>query len=287
MIDVDAYVHRLGLTREPPSVTALAALQRAHVERVPYETTEIWLGRPTTVDPAESAARIVAGRGGYCFHLNGALSELLSALGYQVTRHFGGVQGSATDPAGARGNHLVLTVAGLPTEANPSGEWLVDAGLGDAIHEPLPLVEGVYDQGPFTYRLRPSEAEPGGWRLDHDPRGSFVGMDFRKVPTEMTAFESEHVRLSTSPESGFVRVLAIQRRDATGVDSLRGLVLTRVGDDPTSTTLEREGDYVAAMSDVFGLHLTGEERAILWPKLSESHKAWLASRDDEEGGEAI
>ncbi|TKK86431.1 arylamine N-acetyltransferase [Herbidospora galbida] len=280
MIDIDAYLHRLGLPREPPGVEALFALQRAHVERVPYETTEIWLGRSTTVDPHESAARIVSGRGGYCFHLNGALSELLSGLGYAVTRHFGGVQGSAADPAGARGNHLVLTVGGLPTEDNPSGEWLVDAGLGDAIHSPLPLIEGAYDQGPFTYRLRPSEAEPGGWRLDHDPRGSFVGMDFRKVPTEMTAFESEHVRLSTSPESGFVRVLAIQRRDATGVDSVRGLVLTRVGADSTSTTLDREGDYFAALADVFGLCPTGEERAILWPKLAESHEKWLATREN-------
>ncbi len=107
------------------------------------------------------------------------------------------------------------------------------------------LIEGVYDQGPFTYRLRPSEAEPGGVAARPDARGSFVGMDFRRVPTEMTAFESEHVRLSTSPESGFVRVLAIQRRDATGVDVVKGLVLTRLGNDSTSTTLDREADYFA------------------------------------------
>ncbi|NAS24332.1 arylamine N-acetyltransferase [Herbidospora sp. NEAU-GS84] len=280
MIDVDGYLRRLRLSAGKPSVDGLFALQQAHVERVPYETLPIWLGRPTSVDPAESAARIVAGRGGYCFHLNGALSELLSALGYSVTRHFGGVQGSAADSAGARGNHLVLTVDGLPTDENPSGEWLVDAGLGDAIHSPIPLIEGVYDQGPFTYRLRPSEAEPGGWRLDHDPRGSFVGMDFRKAPTEMSAFESEHVRLSTSPESGFVRVFSIQRRDATGVDVARGLVLTRIGHDSTSTTLDRETDYFAALADVFDLHPTAEERAILWPQLTVSHEKWLATSYD-------
>ncbi len=261
-------------------MAGLFALQRAHVERVPYETIPIWLGRSTTVDPAESARRIVAGRGGYCFHLNGALSALLASLGYSVTRHYGGVQGSAADAAGARGNHLVLTVDGLPTDDNPSGEWLVDAGLGDAIHSPLPLVEGVYDQGPFTYRLRPSEAEPGGWRLDHDPRGSFVGMDFRKAPTEMTAFESEHERLSTSPESGFVRVFSIQRRDSTGVDAMRGLVLTRIGNASTSTTLDREDDYFAALADVFDLHLTTEEQSILWPKLVDGHEKWLATRDN-------
>ena len=50
-------------------------------------------------------------------------------------------------------NHLVLTVADLPTNENPSGVWYVDAGLGDALHEALPLVAGEYEQGPFHLRL--------------------------------------------------------------------------------------------------------------------------------------
>ena len=78
-------------------------------------------------------------RGGYCFHLNGAFSELLRSLGYDVVRHVGGVHG----PEGATGeemaNHLVLTVRNLPNDANPDGTWYVDVGLGDALHEPLPL----------------------------------------------------------------------------------------------------------------------------------------------------
>ena len=37
----DAYLHRLGLDAEPPSVAALARLHRRHVERVPYET--LWI----------------------------------------------------------------------------------------------------------------------------------------------------------------------------------------------------------------------------------------------------
>ena len=185
---LDGYLRRLGLedlAGSPPSVTGLRRLHRAHAELVPYECLEIWLGRPTTVDPAESVRRILGGRGGYCFHLNGAFSALLMALGYRVTRHVGGVQTRPGQPAGVTGNHLALTV-------ELDGPWLVDLGMGDGLHEPLPLVAGSYVQGPFRYRLRPSEAVAGGWRFDHDARGTFVRMDFDPASTTMSAFSAMH-----------------------------------------------------------------------------------------------
>lgn len=282
---IDAYLHRLGLDHlagEPPSVANLHLLHRTHAERVAYECLWIWLGRPTTVDPVESVLRILRGRGGYCYHLNGAFSLLLDALGYRVTRHVGGVQGGVDDPAGAHtANHLVLTVSGLPSEDSPDGRWLVDLGMGDDLHEPLPLLPGTYRQGPFQYGLRPSAAEPGGWRFDHDPRGSFIGMDFRPEPTQMSAFAERHRHLSTSPESGFVRIATVQRRDATGADVLRGLVLTRIGENTDSRTLEERRDYFTALADVFGLTLgdvSPGERDALWRRLVTAHEQWLSRR---------
>ncbi|MBO3744918.1 arylamine N-acetyltransferase [Streptosporangiaceae bacterium NEAU-GS5] len=271
----------MGLNARPPvDLGGLFTLQRAHVERVPYENLDIWRGRRVTIDPAESAARITRGRGGYCYHLNGGLSLLLKELGFAVTRHFGGVQPSHGIAPGASGNHLVLTVAGLPSEHNPGGEWLVDAGLGDGLHDPLPLVEGVYEQGPFRYGMRPSTAEPGGWRFDHDPRGSFLGMDYRPVATEMSAFQAKHEYLSTSPESGFVKLATVQRRDAGGVDSMRGLVLQRTTRTISMTTLDRPADYFSALADVYGLtldDLTHDERTSLWNRLYAAHEEWLSA----------
>jgi N-hydroxyarylamine O-acetyltransferase len=226
----------------------------------------------------ESAARILRGRGGYCYHLNGAFSALLQALGYQVTRHVGGVQGNAGRPAGADASHLVLTVSGLPSSEAPHGRWLVDLGMGDGLHEPLPLTPGTYIQGPFRYALRPSDTEAGGWRFDHDPRGSFLGMDFRAEAVEMTAFEQRHHHLSTSPESGFVRTAAVSRWDATGADNLRGLVLTRIGEAESRTVVEEAGDYFAALADVFGITLDdagAAERDDLWRRLVAAHELWL------------
>jgi arylamine N-acetyltransferase len=268
---------RLGLVQAHPYAAALRALHAAHVERVAYETLQIWLDRPTTVDPLESAARVVGGRGGYCYHLNGAFSALATALGYQVTRHVGGVQLRGDEP-GITANHLVLTVRGLPEEANPGGAWLVDVGLGDALHEPLPLVAGSYEQGPFRYGLRPSEVAPGGWRFDHDPGGAFAGLDFELAATDMSAFTAMHEHLSTSPTSGFVRVLTVQRRDVKGADSLRGLVLSRVGTWSDSITLDRADDFYAALADIFRLPLDdvgAKDRDTLWRKVHTAHEKWL------------
>src|SRR4051794_24285635 len=164
-----AYLRRLELEAEAPSVDALQRLHRAEVEQVPYETVWIHTGERWSIDVEESVQRIATeGRGGYCFHLNGAFGALLSSLGYSVQRHVGGVHG----PGGPEGyeltNHLVLTVADLPTDDHPGGVWYVDAGLGDALHEAVPLRAGAFVQAPFALSV---EATPGGvgdWHLTHD-----------------------------------------------------------------------------------------------------------------------
>ncbi|MET8849369.1 arylamine N-acetyltransferase [Amycolatopsis sp. NPDC004625] len=277
--DVTGYLQRLGLGAEPPSLPALRRLHAAHVERVPYEPLEIQLGRPTPLEPSASVARILRGRGGYCYHLNGAFSALLHALGYQVARHLGGVQGSAADEPNVDRNHLALTVTGLPED--PAASWLVDAGLGDGIHEPLPLREGTYVQGPHTYRLRPSEVAPGGWRFDHDPTGSFAGFDFAPGLAEMADFAEKHEWLSTSPESGFVRVCVLQRRDATGVDTLRALTLNRHG---VKELIGSPEEWWTAAADVFGIpaaQFTDEERARLWRQCVAQHEAHVGGKGSE------
>lgn len=117
--------------REPPSADALQVLVQRHAERVPYETLWITAGEGWSTDPVEAAERIaLGGRGGYCYHRYGALGLLPSSLAYTVHGHVGGVRagdpdadsGAASDP-NVRGNDLVLTVTGLPTDANPSGRW--------------------------------------------------------------------------------------------------------------------------------------------------------------------
>jgi N-hydroxyarylamine O-acetyltransferase len=277
-----AYLDRLGLDAEPPSVEALQRLHRRQVERIPYETLWMHAGEAWGIDPVESAERIARqGRGGYCYHLNGAFSELLRSLGYAVTRHAGGVHGPGGPDAEAAGNHLVLTVSGLPSEENPSGHWYVDAGLGDALHEALPLAAGDYEQAPFRFVLDETNGGIGDWHFVHDPRGGFVGMGWTTAEAEMVGFAAKHQWLSTSPDSPFLQVAMAEHRDATGVDVIRGLVLSRIGDDvAASEPLTKRSDWFGALADVFDLRFDGsapEALDHLWKGVVATHGVWDAA----------
>lgn len=254
---VTRYLSRLGrpdLAGASADVATLVALHRAHVGRIPYDTTRLVLGRPDPCDAAAAVGAFLAGRGGYCFHLNTGLAWLLEQFGYAVRFHRAGVQGPR-DPGsvGANGNHLALTVT------VDGVAWLVDVGLGSALHEPIPLVEGEIRQGPFVYGLRQSAVEAGGWRFDHDPAAdSFVGFDLAGEASSWAEATARHTELSTSPDSPFVRALAVQRRDASGVDLLRWTWLVRIDESGWHERVLTTADELAeACRSVFGLSLDG------------------------------
>ena len=242
----DDYLDRLGVERAVPSVDHLFRLHRAHVERVPYETTWMFLEETRGVDQRASIDLIARqGRGGYCFHLNGAFAALLEHLGYGVTLHLGGVHHPEPDAADLA-NHLVLIVENLPTADNPSGVWYVDAGLGDGLYEPMPLVAGAANQPPAEFVLAEVDDGVGHWRLTPDDGAGIDAMSFHRDPTIIEAFAARHEVLSTSPESGFRKMVTVQRRSDDGTIVLRGRVITH----RTPTGVERE--VLATRDEWFG-----------------------------------
>jgi arylamine N-acetyltransferase len=288
---VVAYLAGLGLTRAdvgspgPATIDGLRVLHAAHCSRVVYENIDIIRGCPPGIDPEATARRFVAGRGGYCYLLNGGFSALLASLGYSVTRHVGAVwrpgglgNGSAQE---AWGRHLALTVE------LDGQDWFVDVGLGDALYEPVALPGDrtnplVIDQGPFRYHLEASDEVPGAWRFVHDPvQNSFTAMDFGPEPVAMTQFEKKHAFLSSSPDSGFVKVLKLLRRDPGTAYGMTGCVLhvqDAAGRD--ERVLSSQAEWFEAVADVFGMPLSEVDdagRDSLWQWLSDSHEAWLAT----------
>ena len=195
-------------------------------------------------------------------------------------RHVGGVHHADGPSEELMGNHLVLTVRGLPTEDHPEGTWYVDAGLGDALNEPLPLRPGVHRSGPFRYVLEETAGGVGDWHLAHDPAGGFTGMAWRSAPAVMEDFADRHRHLSTSPESGFVRVVTAQRRDATGADVLKGLTFRRIGEGAVARDVDTEAEWADLLADLFGLDLAvlaPGRREALWARLATAHEAWVAA----------
>jgi len=70
--------------------------------------------------------------------------------------------------------------------------------------------------------------------------------------------------LSSSPTSPFVRALAVQRRDAEGVDLLRWNWLLRIdGAGRHERVLGSPGELTQVYGDVFGLSLDGVGEAEL------------------------
>jgi N-hydroxyarylamine O-acetyltransferase len=272
-MSVDGYLARLGLAARPePTLATLIELHHRHLDAVPYENLAIMLGSPDSADPDATLARIAdGGNAGYCFHHNGAVGRVLSELGFTVERH----PAAMLEEVGSSGqlDHLVLVVSGLPTPENPGGRWWPDLGYGDGFRDPLPLVEGVHRQRPFVYRI--ARLSERGWTFHHDPSNSFLGSAVGRVGVSQDDVDANHLRLSTPPDGTFTRLLVVQRRDAIGAETLRGIRHVRQGEGAFSRDLRAYDDWRAVLLGL-GVSLAGVEESAL----TELHRRMVAAHDD-------
>ncbi|MGH6992654.1 MAG: arylamine N-acetyltransferase family protein, partial [Caulobacteraceae bacterium] len=154
-VDIDAYLERIGLSERPPATLGgLTALHHAHLRAVPYENLEVQLGRPVSIERPAIFEKIVARRrGGWCYEMNGIFGWALGQLGFRVRR--------ATGAVGAPGDHLVLRVE------LEEGLYLADVGVCTGPLDTIPVREGGFAAGGFTYRVE--SLEEGRWRFHNDP----------------------------------------------------------------------------------------------------------------------
>ncbi|BAN03414.1 arylamine N-acetyltransferase family protein [Ilumatobacter coccineus] len=155
--DVDAYLERIGRERPAAADAAtLGDLQYAHLVAVPFENLDIVFAGGVPHDRDEAVGKILRGRGGWCFELNGACSMLLDELGYDVK-----LIGAAVllDGPSKVLDHLALEVT--PRESDGDAEvgapMLVDVGFGDTFVRPLELNRsGPQDGGTNDFEFIPS-----------------------------------------------------------------------------------------------------------------------------------
>lgn len=129
---VESYLKRItfdgGLSE---TYDTLSALQANHLQYVPFENLDVFHRRGVTVGQATSVEKVVGGRGGWCFELNGAFAWLLTELGFEVdkvacTVMLGNSESEVPD-------HLALIVH------IGDKRYLTDVGFGDSFVQPLDL----------------------------------------------------------------------------------------------------------------------------------------------------
>ena len=247
-IDLDAYLERVGARRPlAPSAEALADLQQAHVEAVPFENLDILLGRPISLDLPSLQAKIVgARRGGYCFEQNTLFQAVLETLGFEVTALAARVRVGAT---GIRARtHMLLRVD------LPEGPFVSDVGFGaDGPLRALPLAEGrEHWVGASGHRLR---REGDLWVLEAGEAGSWLDLyAFTLEPQHPVDFEVANHYTSTHPRSAFVQSLTAQRLWPERRVVLRNRDLTvREGTTTTTTTVRDPGHLLEVLATRCGL----------------------------------
>lgn len=279
--DVEKYLTRLGIFEiQPPTMDFLNEIHRAHVEKISWQTLDIFTRKPVGIDIKQSIDLMTNNRSGYCFHLNGAVAALLNTLGYKVSLHRAGVQTSGTSPK-IDSFHVGVTV----NLQNSNGEdeyYLVDVGLGDMPYEPIRLSPGSYTQGPCIYEVTQSSVDSHGWRLNNDVKASYKGVDYAAdtVPT-IESFQSQHQFYSESDNSPWINFLIFKNRHARGSNELKGCMLTRrVNDQIERIEITKQSQWLEVLDSLFDetlVNYTKLEQDMIWNKVFQEHEAWKKS----------
>jgi arylamine N-acetyltransferase len=209
VLDLEAYLTRVGVTAREPSREALDELHEAHVRAFTFDNIDVLLGtHPGVTLDAVQAKFVTRGRGGYCFEHATLFAATLERLGYDVRRLLGRVGPPTRSPR----THCVV-------EVSLDGERLLaDPGFGMSVMRPIPLQDGAEDDHRgWRHQVRradPAVAGPGwelhrlresGWELMHTTD---------ELPVQPIDVTMGHHFTSTYPSTHFKHGLMLSRHGA-------------------------------------------------------------------------
>jgi N-hydroxyarylamine O-acetyltransferase len=207
-IDLDAYFARIGYRgARVPTLGVLRAVHAAHADAIAFENLDPFMRVPVRIDSQSIQQKLIrAGRGGYCYELNGLMACVLRALGFEVTclsarALFGHAPGSTPR------THMLLRV---DTEEGPH---IADAGFGSrTLSTPLRLETRIEQQTAHgLYRLMRTDPF---WEEQALIDGEWKSL-YRFTLEEQTPQDYEVCNWyhSTNPDSYFTTRLMVSRFD--------------------------------------------------------------------------
>jgi len=245
--EVDAYLARIGAARPGRADTAaLRELQLRHLLAVPFENLSIHLGEPIVLEPGALRDKLLRRRrGGFCYELNGAFSELLAALGFQVTLLAARVFGDGG--LGPPFDHLALRV-----DVAGDGPWLADVGFGR--HSSYPLrIDTTAEQADPGGTFRVAVTADGDLDVIRDGQPQYRA---EPRPRSLGDFGPTCWWQQTSPESHFTRSLVCSLLTERGRVTLSDRTLIHTtGDRREERTLAGDAEVLDAYRSLFGIVL--------------------------------
>lgn len=196
-----AYLRRIGIekTNIAPTLENLKLLQRQHLLRVPFENLDIHWTRPIVLENKAFYEKIVgSGRGGFCYELNGLFYELLGQTGFQ-SKIISAKVSKGDGDFGAEYDHMAII-----TKIDGK-EYLVDAGFGDFIAEPLEFVLDVEQQdrnGVFLIRKFDENYFEVVKKDGEDWKSEYI---FTTLERDLSEFAGMCEYQQNSPESHFTK----------------------------------------------------------------------------------
>jgi len=264
-LDLEAYLARVGVHREAPSLAALTRLQTAHVRTFTFDNLDVLLGTHPGVSLAAIQEKFVGrGRGGYCSEHSTLFAAALDRLGYAVTRHLGRVG----DPHLAPRTHLVVMVD------LDGGRLICDPGFGRSPLAPIPLVDGadVTAEG-WRHGIRKiSDGTVEAWEvLQHTADGWELMHTIDTLPVRPVDVAMGHHWTSTQPKSHFMTFLmcVAHGTDEDGAALIATLsadaVTIRRPGQPTEHRAITADDFaeLPGLIDSLGANLTAAEGAAI------------------------
>ena len=262
VLDLDAYLTRVGVAAREPSRKALNELHEAHVRTFTFDNIDVLLGtHPGVTLEAIQAKFVTRGRGGYCFEHGTLFAAVLERLGFDVRRRLGRVGPPTASPR----THCVV-------EVSLDGERLLaDPGFGMSVLRPIPLQDGAEDDfRGWSHQVRradPDVAGPG-WELHRLRQGAWELMHTTdELPVQPVDVTMGHHFTSTYPKTHFKHGLMLTRHSADHEDgrhtavSAHTVTFRRPG-EPTEHRDLREGELEQLMHEL-EVPLTPEEQTRL------------------------